>query len=119
MDKDLEKAREIFLTDVDEEDRAENIERLSSWEQSLAVNGALLKWQQQDITQQILQEVRKSYQDASMQLALSRGLTEAQRNKLYATQDACLFMLNVMDKDAKSAIDQIRKEIRYAVRATS
>ena len=119
MQDDLEKARQIFLTDVDEETLADNAKRLSEWEQSLAQNGALLKWQQQDITQQILQEVRKSYQDASMQLALNRSLTEEQRNKLFATQDACLFMINIMAKDAKSSLEQLQKEIRYAVRAVS
>ncbi len=119
MQSDLEKARQIFLTDVDEETLADNAKRLSEWEQSLAQNGALLKWQQQDITHQILQEAKKSYQDASMQLALTRDLTEPQRNKLYATQDACMFMLSIMSKDAKSTIEQLQKEIRYAVRAVS
>ncbi len=119
MDKDLEKARAIFLTDVDEETREDNAKRLFEWEQSIAQNSAYLKWQQQDITQNVLQEVKNAYQDASVQLALTRDLTEAQRNKLYATQDACLFMINLMAKDAKSTLEQVQKEIRYAVRAVS
>ena len=89
------------------------------WEQSLIQNQAYLKWQQQDITQNILREVKSAYQDASVQLALTRNLTEAQRNKLYATQDACLFIINIMAKDAKSMLEQLQKEIRYAIRAVS
>lgn len=119
MNKDLEKARQIFLTDVDEETREDNAKRLFEWEQSLIQNQAYLKWQQQDITQNILREVKSAYQDASVQLALTRDLTEAQRNRLYATQDACLFMINIMAKDAKSTLEQLQKEIRYAVRAIS
>ncbi len=119
MEKDLEKARQIFLTDVDEETRGDNAKRLLEWEQSLIKNSAYLKWQQQDITQNILQEVKSAYQDASVQLALTRDLTEIQRNKLYATQDACMFIIGIMAKDAKSTLEQLQKEIRFAVRAVS
>lgn len=117
--KELEQARQVFLTDIDEEDAADNLERINAWEKSLIENQAFLKWQNQDITKQILDQAKKAYQDASVTLSFNRDLDDVQRNKLYATQDACMFMIGLMAKDAKSTVEQVQREIREALKAVS
>jgi hypothetical protein len=115
--KDLEDAKRIFLNEVDEETRAENEQLLQSWERDLIKNESYLEWKSHDITQELNKEVRKAYQDHAMTLANNRSLTEAERMRLWAKQDACLFILHLTDQDAKSAVDTILRDIRHALSA--
>ena len=66
---DLEKLKEIFLTDVDEETKQENLETITNWEKSLIQHENFQSWQEHDITREIAQQARKSYIDASSLLA--------------------------------------------------
>lgn len=114
----LEQARQIFLTDVDEEIQKDNLAKIVEWEQALRTNAAFIQWQDSDISKMLIKEFRVTYKDASIQLAESRNLTEAQRVMLWATKDACLMVLSLMAKDAKGEISSIQKEIDYALSST-
>lgn len=119
IETDLEKVREIFLTEVDEETLRQNKEDIDAWNQALVENRAYLEWQNADITRSISFQAQESYKDASMSLALKRDLTETQRNKLYAVQDACTFILSLTDKNAKESLGQLSKQIKQALRVVS
>lgn len=119
IEKDLEQVREIFLTEVDEETLKQNKEEIDSWNQSLIENKAYLEWQSSDITRSISRQAQESYKDASMSLALKRDLTDIDRNKLYAVQDACTFILSLTDKNAKESLEQLSKQIKQALRVVS
>jgi len=119
MIKELEKVREIFLSEeIDEELRADNEERIKEWETLLIQNEAFASWQDHDISKQILEQVRALYKEFGLQLASNRNLTETQRISLWAKQDACLFLLEIIEKDAKGAYERITKEIKQAINAT-
>lgn len=117
IEKQLEEAKRVFLTDVDEEDAKENLERLQSWEKELRDNASYAQWQANDVTRSIAKQAREAYQDASMQLALNRELDDEQRMSLWAKQDACAFILSLTDKDAKTTLAQLQTQIRNALRA--
>jgi len=117
--KELEKAKEIFLSDVDEETRDENIELLNEWEVNIAKNQAYLEWKDSDITIEINKIVREAYKEHALLLATNRSLTEEQRQALYAKQDACLFILSLTNRNAKTELDSIIKEIQHAINATN
>jgi len=115
MIKDLEKVAEIFLNDVDAEDFQENLKTLSDWEKSLDENRLFLSWQNHDITKDISRIAKESFKSFAMQLMQNRTLTEQQRFSLWAKQDACLFILELTEKDAKQQIQQILKEVHIAI----
>lgn len=117
--KILDEAKQIFLTDVDEETYRENLERISEWERDLLFGEAYQSWRDTDITQQINRTVREAYKDHALTLATNRNLTESERASLWAKQDACLFILSITDKDAKGALESITREITRAINATS
>jgi hypothetical protein len=119
IEDELELAKEVFLTGVDEEDLQQNKDQIDEWHRSLIENKAYLKWQNSDITRMISKQARDSYQDASLSLARRRDLTEQDRIKLYATQDACAFILSLTEKDAKGSLEQLGEQIRHALRAVS
>lgn len=116
--KDLDQVKNIFLADVDEETRADNELKIREWEQALIENEAFLSWQEHDITKVIILQVRKAYKEISLNLAVNRGLTEAQRMSSWAKQDACLFLLGLAEKDAKGTLEQVTKEIKTALNAS-
>ena len=117
--KELEQAKEVFLTDVDEETYKENIAKITEWERNLMRNRAYLSWRSQDITQEINKMARNAYREHALALASNRSLTDDQRTSLYAKQDACLFLLSLTDQDAKSALDSVLREIRHALNVTT
>lgn len=114
----LEEARQIFLTDVDEEIRRDNLERITEWEQSLRLNSAFAQWQESDISKLLIKEFKTTYKNASLRLAQTRELTEAERASLWATKDACLMVLSLLAKDAKGEVESVHKEIDYALGST-
>jgi hypothetical protein len=114
----IEEARQIFLTDVDEEVRNDNLERITEWEQSLRLNGAFLQWQENEISKILIKEFKTTYKNASLRLAQTRELTEGERASLWATKDACLMVLSLLAKDAKGEVESVHKEIDYALGST-
>ncbi len=114
----LEEARQIFLTDVDEETQRENLERINEWEQSLRTNSAFLQWQESEISKMLIKEFKTTYKNASLRLAQTRNLTEGERATLWATKDACLMVLSLLAKDAKGEVESVYKEIDYALGST-
>lgn len=116
--KELDELKAHFLTDdLDEETRADNEAQIRAWENALIQNENFAGWVEHDITRLIVSETREAYKNHALQLATSRTLTEAQRQSLFAKQDACLFLLNLIEKDAKGTLEQIHREIRAALNA--
>lgn len=113
--KELDQLKEIFLSDVDDETLTENEEKIREWENALIQNEAFLGWREHDVTREIVSQAKTSYKNHAMQLATNRGLSEAQRQSLFAKQDACLFLLSLTEIDAQGAIAQIHREIRAAL----
>ena len=117
--KDLDKLKQIFLTEVDEETLLENQELIRAWEKDLIESESFASWQDHDITLNIARQVKVSYVDISLMLARNRDLTERQRYELWGKQDACLFILSLIEKDAKGKIQSIQNEIKKALNATN
>lgn len=117
--QELEKAREIFLSGVDPETLEENKQILSEWERGVRQNQAYLQWKGHNITQEINKMVKEAYKDFAVILSERRDLTDEQRMSLWAKQDACLFILNLTNKDAKSELEGILRDIRKALTVTS
>src|SRR4051812_6698626 len=104
--KELDQLREIFLAqDLDEETRADNEARIKEWETGLIHNEAFAGWREHDVTRQIAKQARETYKDAFMLLGRSRSLTDEQRASLYAKQDAALWLLSIIEVDAKAALE--------------
>lgn len=118
MSKDLEKVRQIFLSEVDDETRADNEQKIIEWETDLRENEAIAQWRDHDITKQLAMKAKDAYKDISMQLATNRSLTEEQRFTFWGRQDACLFILSLTEIDAKGRIEQIQKEIKRSLSVT-
>ncbi len=114
----IEEAKKLFLTDVDEDTQQDNLSMIRDWESSLRHNQAFAQWQASDISQQLIKQFRATYKDASLQLAQTRDLSEAKRITLWATKDACLIVLDLLSKDAKTEILNIEKEIDHALAST-
>lgn len=112
---ELDKVRELFLTDVDEDTLAENRARIQEWERDLVRHKAYEQWKGSDITREINQMVRAAYKEHSIALATNRNLTDKDRMALWAKQDACVFLLNLTDQDAKAALESILRDIRHAL----
>lgn len=118
MIQDLEKLKEIFLAgDIDAEDYEDNLQRIKEWESDLRKSEDFLGWQGSDVSKQILRQAREAYKDLGLQLATSRSLTEAERYGLWGKQDAALWLISMIAKDAKSEIAQIHGQIRQALNA--
>jgi len=55
--KDLQKLKEIFLSDdIDSEDYESNLADIRSWESQLIENKNMLGWQNHDITKEIMKK---------------------------------------------------------------
>ena len=117
--KELENVKKIFLSDeLDEDTRIDNEEKIKEWEESLIQNEAFASWQEHDISKQIVAQAKTSYKEFALLLANNRNLTEVQRISLWAKQDACLFLIQITEVDAKGAIDRVNREIKQAINAT-
>jgi ferric iron reductase protein FhuF len=114
----LQQAREIFVTDIDEETRADNLSKINEWDKSIRENSAFAQWQSNDISQMLIKQFREMYKDASMQLAENRHLTEEQRESLWAKKDAALVVLGLLSRDAERELESVHKEISYALNST-
>lgn len=114
----IEQAKQLFLTDVDEEIQKDNLAVLRDWEQSIRTNEAFANWQESDISKQLIKQFKTVYKNASLQLAESRNLTIEQRHTLWATKDACLIVLDLMAKDSKAEIESVHKAIDHALSST-
>lgn len=119
MTSDLDKVREIFLTEIDDETRIDNERKIAEWENDLRENEALAGWREHDITIRIATKAKEAYKEISMQLALDRGLSAETRATLWGRQDACVFILSLTEVDAKARLEQIHKEIRTALSVTN
>lgn len=115
--KELDEVRKIFLTEVDEETRLDNEQKIIEWETGLRENEAMADWRDHDITKKIAQQAKQTYKELSMQLATNRNLTDEQRRSFWGRQDACLFILSLIEVDAKGAIERIHNEIKTAIAA--
>lgn len=117
IEKDLEKLKEIFLSgDIDSEDYEDNLKLISSWELDLRANEEFAGWQTSDITKSIITQAKESYKNNAVLLMTNRELTEKARESIWAKQDAMIFLLSLVEKDTKSAIGQIHREIRQALK---
>lgn len=117
MDKDLKKLKEIYLdSDIDAEDYQDNLTRITEWEETIRSNQDFLSWQQSDISIAIVAKVKEAYKNFSMQLINDRTLTQEQRNSIYAKQDAMLWIMSMIVKDAKSELETIHSEIKSALK---
>lgn len=117
MTTQIDKLKEIYLAnDVDSEDYADNLARITEWESALRKNEDFVSWQESDVTKNIYQQAKETYKEAAMQLWRDRTLTDAQRATLWAKQDAALWIISMIAKDAKSEITYIQTEIRKALR---
>lgn len=114
----IEQARQIFLTDTDEETLKDNLDKIREWEQSLRKNVAFTQWQSNDISKLLVLEFKLAYKNASLRLAESRTLSEAERASLWAIKDACLMVLSLLAQDAKGEVESIQKEIDHALSST-
>ncbi|UPJ35856.1 hypothetical protein IVB45_02250 [Bradyrhizobium sp. 4] len=119
MSTDIDKLREIFLTEVDEDIRADNEEKIKEWQTALVHNEALASWKEHDITKQIIARARDSYKQTAMMLWKRRSMTEVQRQSAWAEQDAMLWLIQLAADDPKREIEKINMEITAAINATS
>lgn len=112
----IAQAREVFLIGVDEDTRKENLADITAWEKSIVENKAYIDWQAHDITKSIARKVKEVYVEASLQLVNTRLLNEQAKGKLYATQDACIVILSLIERDAKSELESLQNDIRKRIR---
>ena len=115
---ELEQVREIFLSDVDEETKAENLQQIREWEHSINENSAFLTWKEQELTQEVFSKAKETYVDIGITLANNRELSEQERLTLYSKQDACTWLLSLIAKDARAELETVNKQIRHAINAT-
>ncbi len=120
MTKDLDKAKEIFLKDdtLDDEELADNEARIAEWEKELIENQAFASWQAHDITRMLVSKLKESYKEFGVRLSIDRRISDEHRKSLWAKQDACAFILELADKDARGTLERVEKEIKAAINAT-
>jgi hypothetical protein len=116
---ELDTVKEIFLSDVDEETLSDNLQKINEWESQLRKNNAYIAWREHGITEELNKMIKSAYKEHALQLATNRSLSEEQRMRLWAKQDACLFILELTNKDAKSELNSVLREIRHAINATN
>ena len=113
---DIEQLKEIYLTDVDEETRAENLALIEAWELALTANDEFASWLDHDVTKDIVAKARETYTDLAYVLATNRALTAEQRQTIYAQQDAMHWLFSLADRDPKRDSDRINAEIKDALK---
>lgn len=117
-DTELQKLKEIYTSaDLDSEDYEDNLKLITSWENSLRESDDFINWQKSDVTKSIARQAKDSYKDNAMRLIRDRELTDAQRQSIWAKQDAAMWILSVVERDVKGVLTQIRAEIRRALSA--
>lgn len=119
MNDDLDQVRQIFVSEVDDELRAENEAQIKDWEEGLIHSQAMQGWQSHDITKEIAKGARDSYKSIALMLANNRELTEQQRYSLWGRQDAMKWLLTLIEEDAKGELERINQEIKAALNATN
>lgn len=119
MNSNLDKAREIFLTDVDDETRTENLEKIREWEQSLRDNEAMADWKEHPITKSIIEQARKAHIDACLSLTDRMRDSIELRARYFALKDATLWLISLAASDPKAEIERLNNEIRQAINATN
>lgn len=116
---ELEKIKSIFLaSDVDDDIRQDNEDKIKEWEKSIIESENLKSWQEHDITKSIMRQCKDTYKDLSIILTKNRSLSDEERKSLWGKQDACLFILSLASGDPKSSLKQIQDEINHALSAT-
>jgi hypothetical protein len=115
---DIDLLRARFLTDVDEETKAENLEQIREWERGLRENLAYQQWRDHDITRQVTAEARKTHTELALLLATKRDLTPEERQSVYARQDAMRWLMSLTEKDGAAAAKAIEADIRRALAAS-
>lgn len=116
MENDLEKLKQIFLSkDIDDEDYEDNLRMISDWESSIRTNQDFLSWQASDITKSVVEQAKKTFKDNAMRLITDRNLDEVKRQSIWSIQDAMVWMLSLMEKDAKKSLEQIHRDIKQAL----
>ena len=115
---ELNKAKEIFLEDVDDETREENLEKIREWEQSLIESEAYQSWIEHPITQDILKRAREQYSQTVMVLGTRKDLPEKDKLAFWGIQEAALWLMGLGSQDAKGEIERVHSEIRQALEVT-
>ena len=119
MSVDLDKVRELFVADEqDEEEKQSNLETINEWEKSIRENTAFIDWQQSDITQQIIQKAREAYKQVSLRLVYDRNVSESERHTLWAKQDAAIWILSLLARDAAGELKQVDEAVKRAINST-
>ena len=117
--EDLEKVRDVFLdTELDDDVLEDNRRQIADWERGLVSSEAMASWQEHDITKGIMVKVKEEYKEISTSLMQNRNLTEAQRQAIYAKQDAMRWLISLNNKDAKQELEAINGEIKKALNTT-
>lgn len=117
INPDLEKLKEIFLSkDIDDEDYDDNLRMISDWEASIRNNEDFSSWQESDVTKSIVEQVKQSFKDNAMRLIKDRDLAEKDRLSIWSKQDAMVWLLSLVEKDSKKALEQIHRDIKQALK---
>ena len=115
--ENLQKLKEIYLTDVDAQSYQENLERITEWEKALIAHENMASWQAHQTTIDIKKQAKESYVFFCVQLATNRKLTDEQRISIYAKQDACLWIMTLGNDHALEDIRAIQRDIQIALQA--
>lgn len=116
---DIEKLKEIYLgADVDSEDYQDNLDKITEWEEALAKSQDFMGWQKHDITKRIIAKAKETYKENAIRLGSDRNLTQAQRDSLFAKQDAIAWLINMAGEDYETVIKQINMEIKQVLAVT-
>jgi hypothetical protein len=115
---ELEKVKEIFLTDVDEETREENMEKIREWERTLIESEEYQSWIEHPITKQILQKAREQYAQSVMVLGTRKDLSESEKIAFWGIQEAALWLINLGSRDAHGEVERVKEEIRRSLEVT-
>lgn len=115
---ELNKAKEIFLTDVDDELREENMELINQWEQSLISSEEYQSWLEHPITKEVLKKAREQYSQTVMVLGTRKDLPEKDRLAFWGIQESALWLMNLGSRDARGEIERVKEEIRQALEVT-
>lgn len=113
---DLDKLREIFLSgNLDDEDYQDNVRKITEWETGLRSSEDFLSWQLSDVTKSIVIQAKQSYRDNAARLMTDRTLSEQERMSIWAKQDAIVYLMSLVDKDARGDLEFIQRAIKTAL----
>lgn len=115
---EIQKAKDIFLNDVDSDTYEENKALLEEWEENLIYNEAYASWQEHDISKNIASKLHEAYNDFTDILGNDKNLSQEARIELFAKKDAIKFLLNLLETDAKEVVEGIKKDVNKLIDAT-